>query len=107
WTSTRSSRASRNGWRASAASACKVMRFSEGRKSYLAHLIVETLRKEGFAEIKQVLEQDHETDARIDAMVRKKIASLSRRVPPGGREWDILYRQYYEEESRKHKPGGP
>ena len=92
------------------------MRFSEGRKSYLAHLIVSTLHKEGLAEvenerlvlaeIKQVLEQDHETDARIDAVVRKKIASLSRRIPPGGREWDILYRQYYEEESRKHKPGG-
>ncbi len=92
------------------------MRFSEGRKSYLAHLIVSTLCKEGLAEvenerlvlaeIKQVLEQDHEIDARIDAVVRKKIASLSRRVPPGGREWDILYRQYYEEESRKHKPGG-
>ena len=92
------------------------MRFSEGRKSYLAHLIVSTLRKEGLAEvenerlvlaeIKQVLEQDYEVDARIDAAVRKKIASLSRRVPPGGREWDILYRQYYEEESRKHKPGG-
>ena len=92
------------------------MRFSEGRKSYLAHLIVSTLSKEGLAavenerlvlaEVKQVLEQDHETDARLDAVVRKKIASLSRRVPPGGREWDILYRQYYEEESRKHKPGG-
>ena len=92
------------------------MRFSEGRKSYLAHLIVSTLRKEGLAEvenerlvlaeIKQVLEQDYEADARIDAAVRKKIASLSRHVPPGGREWDILYRQYYEEESRKHKPGG-
>ena len=93
------------------------MRFSEGRKSHLAHLIVSTLRKEGLAEIenerlvlaeiKQVLEQDHETDARIDALVRKKIASLSRRVPPGGREWDILYRQYYEAEARKHKLGGP
>jgi hypothetical protein len=93
------------------------MQFSEGRKSYLAHLIVSTLRKEGLAEIenerlvlaeiKQVLEHDHEIDAHIDATVRKKIASLSRRVPPGGREWDILYRQYYEEESRKHKPGGP
>jgi len=92
------------------------MRFSEGRKSHLAHLIVSTLRKEGFAEfdnerlvlaeIKQVLEQDHEVDARIDAAVRKKIASLSRRVTPGGREWDILYRQYFEEESRKHKPSG-
>jgi hypothetical protein len=92
------------------------MRFSEARKSYLAHLIVSTLHKEGLAEIenerlvlaeiKQVFEQDYQVDARIDAAVRKKIASLSRRVPPGGREWDILYRQYYEEETRKHKPGG-
>jgi len=95
------------------------MRFSEARKSYLAHLFVSTFRKEGladienerlvFAEIKQILEQDHEIDARIDAAARKKIASLSRRVPPGGREWDVLYRQYYEEELRKHKghkPGG-
>jgi len=95
------------------------MDFSEGRKSYLAHLFVSTLRAEGLAEIdnerlvlaeiKRILEQDHEVDARIDAAVRKKIASLSRRVPAGGREWEILYRQYYEEEARKHrahKPGG-
>ena len=92
------------------------MRFSEGRKSYLAHLIVRTLRDEGLAEIdnerlalaeiKRVLEQDHAVDARIDAVVRRKIASLSRGVPPGGREWDVLYRQYYEEELRKQKPVG-
>jgi len=24
-------------------------------------------------------------------------------VPPGSREWDVLYRKYYEEESRKHR----
>ena len=90
------------------------MRFSEGRKSHLAHLIVNTLRQEGLAdienekhvlaEIKHVLEQDHAIDARIDAFVRRKIASLSRRVPPGSAEWDVLYRQYYAEESRKVKP---
>ncbi len=92
------------------------MRFSEARKSYLAHLIVRTLREEGLAEIdnerlalaeiKRVLEQDHAVDARIDALVRRKIASLSRGVPSGSREWDILYRQYYEEELRKQRPGG-
>jgi hypothetical protein len=92
------------------------MRFSEGRASYLAHLIVKTLRQEGLAdvgnerlvlmEIKRVLGQDYETDARIDALVRRKIASLSRKVPPGSREWDVLYRQYYEQEARKVKPGG-
>ncbi len=92
------------------------MHFSEARKSHLAHLIVSTLREEGLAEIanerlvlnaiKEVFEREHGTDARIDAMVRKKIASLSRPVPPGSGEWDVLYRQYYEEESRKQKPRG-
>jgi hypothetical protein len=91
------------------------MRFSEGRQSYLAHLIVKTWRDEGLAaienerlalmEIKRVLTLDHVADDRIDAAVRRKIASLSRQVPPGSREWEILYRQYYEEERRK-KPGG-
>jgi len=92
------------------------MRFSEGRASYLAHLIVNTLRQEGLAdienerhvlmEIKRVLGEEQQVDARIDALVRRKIASLSRQVPPGGREWDVLYRQYYAEEMRKLKPGG-
>lgn len=91
------------------------MRFSEARTSYLAHLIVKTLRQEGLAdvenerlvlaEIKRALGQEHEVDVRIDAAVRRKIASLSRRVPPGSREWDVLYRQYYAEETRKIKPG--
>ncbi|HVO28162.1 MAG TPA: DUF507 family protein [Candidatus Margulisiibacteriota bacterium] len=91
------------------------MRFSEGRQSYLAHLIIKTWQAEGLAaienerlalmEIKRVLAQDHVADERIDAAVRRKIASLSRRVPPGSREWEILYRQYYEEERRKQKAG--
>jgi len=92
------------------------MPFSEGRQSYLAHLIVNTLCREGLAdvenerlvlaEIKRVLAQEHAVDARIDVMVQRKIASLSRGVPPGSREWDVLYRQYYAEEVRKLKPGG-
>ena len=90
------------------------MRFSEGRKSHLAHLILKTLRAEGLAdvenerlalsEIKDVLEQDHSVDVRVDAAVRKKIGSLSRHVAPGTAEWDVLYRQYFEIESRKQKP---
>jgi hypothetical protein len=35
--------------------------------------------------------------------VRRKIQSLSRQVPVGSREWDILYRKYHEEEMRKQK----
>ena len=89
------------------------MKFSEGRLSYLAHRIVAVLRDEGLAdvdtdrhvlaEIKRVLALDHERELRIDSTVRRKIASLSRQVPPGSREWDILYQRYFAEEQRKQK----
>lgn len=92
------------------------MRLSEARKSYLAHQFVAALRRDDLAdidherlvlsEIKAAFEQDHSVDERIDLAVRKKIASLSRSVPLGSREWDVLYRQYYDEESRKQKPRG-
>ena len=94
------------------------MRFSEARKSHLAHLIVETLRREGLAEveermerhilaeIKRVFDAEYEADTRVDALVRRKIASLSRDVPLGSPEWSILYRKYYDEEIRKRRPGG-
>jgi len=90
-----------------------VIRFSEGRLSYLAHQIVAALRNEGLAEIaserhvlsaiKQALEGQRERDAKLDELVRRKIASLSRKVPPGSREWDVLYKRYLEEEHRKQK----
>lgn len=91
------------------------MKFSEGRQSYLAHHIVKVLAGEGLAdvenekhvlaEIKRVLNHDHDEELRIDAVVRRKIASLSRDVPPGSREWDVLYHRYFQEEQRKKKAG--
>jgi hypothetical protein len=75
--------------------------------------MVQTLAKEGLwkveegrdrwvlNDIKEAMEHEHELDARLDAIVRKKIDSLSRNVPLGSPEWDVLYRKYYEEESRE------
>jgi hypothetical protein len=90
-----------------------VIRFSEGRLSYLAHQILATLRAEGLADIdnerlalqetKRALDSQRDREAKIDELVRRKIASLSRNVPPGSREWDILYQRYMEEEHRKQK----
>lgn len=37
----------------------------------------------------------------MDRAVRSRIASLQRQVPEGGREWEILYRKYSEELSRR------
>jgi hypothetical protein len=50
-----------------------------------------------------VLHGFFQREDQIDDIVRQKIDSLSRRVPPGSREWDILYRKYFEEEARKQR----
>lgn len=87
-------------------------RASEGRLSELAHLALAALKKgDGVAdlrvdrlvlsEIKAALTDFFNIDDALDTKVRRKIASLSRRVPEGSGEWDVLYRQYLEEEKRK------
>jgi hypothetical protein len=90
-----------------------VSRLSENRISHLAHLVMDGLRKGNLAqfsaegraltETKQVLHDYFQHDEHIDEIVRQKILSLSRHVPTGSREWDILYRKYFEEESRKQR----
>jgi hypothetical protein len=76
-------------------------------------LILEGIKKDnlaGFtnegralAETKQVVHEFFQGEDHIESVVRQKILSLSRHVPPGSREWDILYRKYFEEESRKQR----
>jgi hypothetical protein len=90
-----------------------VSRLSESRISHLAHIIVDGLRKGNLAdfshdgralsETKRVLSEFFHQEDHIDDIVRQKIASLSRHIPPGSREWDVLYRKYLEEEMRKQK----
>jgi hypothetical protein len=92
-----------------------VIRVSESRISHLAHLVLGGLSKnknrlaqfpsEGRAltETKQILREFFHFEDQLDDIVRQKIMSLSRHVPAGSREWDVLYRKYYEEESRRHR----
>jgi hypothetical protein len=88
-----------------------VSHVSDGRISALAHLVLDELKRAAvpdlrtdrlvLQEIKAVLGDYLQIDEALDARVRRKIASLSRRVPEGSSEWDVLYRQYFEEEKRK------
>jgi hypothetical protein len=90
-----------------------VSRLSESRISHLAHLIVDGLGKGNLAgfvhegralsETKRVLHDFFQQEDHIDEIVRQKILSLSRHIPPGSREWDVLYRKYFEEEMRKQR----
>lgn len=88
-------------------------RLTESRISHLAHLIIDGVWKgdladfpseaRALAETKKIVSDFFGGDDRLDEIVRQKIQSLSRRVAPGTREWDVLYRKYMEEEARKQR----
>ncbi len=86
-------------------------RVSDNRIAALARLTLRVLASQGrlvneraaLAESKRVLAEYFQVDEKIDALVRRKIASLSRRVVPDSTEWSVLYRRYFEEERRKRK----
>ena len=89
------------------------MRLTDARISHLSHRLRNALHKEGVAdfpddpaahrEAKAVLESYAKAEEAVDAFARDRISRLSRRVPEGGREWEILYRKYFEEEMTRRK----
>lgn len=86
-------------------------RLSDNRIAALARVVLRVVAAEGevvseraaLVESKRVLAEHFQRDDKIDELVRRKIASLSRQVVPGSTEWDVLYRRYFEEEARKRK----
>lgn len=89
------------------------MRLSEERISHISHLICDGLYQDDLVDysdddealkcIKQIFAHYLQIDDEIDSAVRQKIASLKRGVTEAHREWEILYKKYYEEEARKRK----
>ncbi len=89
------------------------MRLTDARISHLSHRLRNALHKGELAdfpdepaahrEAKAVLESYAEAEEAVDAFARDRISRLSRKVPEGGREWDILYRKYFEEEMTRRK----
>lgn len=88
------------------------MILSEERQSHLAHIVTDKVWGDDIADFnnddmalratkKAIIEFVRE-DAEIDIKAREKVASLKRNVPEGTREWDILYKKYYEEEKNRH-----
>ena len=89
------------------------MRLSPERVSFLARNMTERLRKTSGIEVRTrtiqmtaaIIRAFREVllkDEQIEAKVKEKIRSLSRPVPKGSDEWQILFQQYYEEELKKH-----
>ena len=86
-------------------------RLSDNRVAALARVALRVIAAEGevvseraaLVEAKRILTEHFQRDDKIDELVRRKIASLSRQVPQGSAEWEVLYRRYFEEETRKRK----
>jgi hypothetical protein len=90
------------------------MRLSEDRIYHISHLIQDMLIRNRNVDILQteerVLRETKRTIAdelkfedEADEAARRTIQSLSRRVPEGSREWDVLYRKYVEEEMNRRR----
>ncbi len=90
------------------------MRLTEDRISHLSHLILDKLVQDRdvdalqpeerlLREIKRTIKAELQFEDEADEAARRTIRSLSRNVPEGGREWDVLYRKYFEQELNRRR----
>ena len=87
------------------------MRMSRERIFYLADLIVKELGATPGVHVKapddlrqevvRALADEAKLEESIDGEVRKTLASYSRSIPEGSREWEVLYQKTREEVFRK------
>ncbi len=87
------------------------MKYSGERISYLSDRITAAIIDSGepgiggYVEIKsavvRALRAQVAKEEKTEEKVRSKILSLSRKVEEGTREWELLFRQYLEEEHSK------
>lgn len=52
-------------------------------------------------EIKRTINNELKFGEDIDAEVRKKLQSYTKKLVEGSPEWDIMYRKFFEEEDAK------
>jgi hypothetical protein len=90
------------------------MRLSEDRIYHISHLIQDMLirnrnvdilltEERMLREIKRTIADELKFEDDADEAARRTIQSLSRKVPEGSREWDVLYRKYVEEELNRRR----
>ena len=88
------------------------MRVSRDKANKVAHVVSDALaeldavdfvedRNSIRLEIRRLLEELLNQEAKIDAAARHKIETQKRTILEGSQEWDILYRKYYNEEVKK------
>jgi hypothetical protein len=90
------------------------VRLSEDRISHISHLVLDALVQDRHVdalqpeerllrEIKRTITAELQFEDEADTAARRTIQSLSRKVPEGSPEWDVLYRKYMDEEMRRRR----
>jgi len=88
------------------------LRISRDKANKVAHTVTDTLagideldfvedRNTIRLEVRKIMEDLLNQEAKIDQAARAKIESQKRTILEGSQEWDILYRKYYNEEVKK------
>jgi hypothetical protein len=88
------------------------VRVSRDKSNKVAHVVTDALaemsevdfvedRNTIRLEVRRLLEELLNQEAKIDQTARQKIESQKRTILEGSQEWDILYRKYYQEEVKK------
>ncbi|NWF52886.1 MAG: DUF507 family protein [Nitrospirae bacterium] len=88
------------------------MMLSEDKISHLSHVLFKGLTEKKLiepideeskirAEIKRVIIAELKIGEEINAIVRKKLLSFSRKIAEGSPEWEVLYKKFYKEEEIK------
>ena len=80
------------------------MTLSEARLSFLSHAILKAVSEGNLGKVrnerlflteaKKALTDGFSLDGELDRLARSR---MPKRVVPGSREWDVLYRRYSEE----------
>jgi hypothetical protein len=88
------------------------MMLSADKVSHLSHILLRGLRERSLlepleeegkirSEIKRTIIEELKIGEEIDASVRKKLQSFSRKIVEGSPEWEVLYKKFYKEEELK------
>ena len=85
---------------------------SEDKVSHLSHVLLKGLvgrklvnvlgeESKVRAEIKRTIIAELKIGEEMDAVIRRKLQSFSKKIVEGSPEWEILYRKFYREEEIK------
>ena len=88
------------------------MGLSRPKINHLSQLIVKALQHAGSVtflkpendvrlQIVKTLTDELKIEDVVDADVRRKLASYSRKIVEGNREWEVMYQKFYEQEMKK------